>query len=60
MGKKIIKIRQNKYLNNRIKEDHRAIKRKTEQIQTFKPFFSAKKTLTGIEVMHALTKILNE
>ena len=55
-GKKPIKIWQNKYLNNRIEEDHRAIKRKTAQIQTFKSFFSAKKTLAGIELMHSLTK----
>ena len=57
-GEKLIKIRQIKYLNNRLEQDHRTIKRKTSQIQTFKSFHSAKFTLAGIEIMHAITKNL--
>jgi putative transposase len=57
-GEKTIKIRQIKHLNNRLEQDHRAIKRKTSQIQTFKSFYSAKFTLAGIEVVHAKTKSL--
>jgi putative transposase len=57
-GKNPIAIRQIKYLNNRLEQDHRAIKRKTSQIQTFKSFHSAKFTLAGIEIVHAKTKSL--
>lgn len=57
-GQATIKIRQNKYKNNRIEQDHRTIKRKTSQIQTFKSFHSEKFTLTGIEIVHAKTKSL--
>ena len=57
-GEKIIKIRQIKYLNNRLEQDHRAIKRKTSQIQTFKSFYSAKAILGGIKVVHAKIKSL--
>ncbi len=53
-----IKIRQNKYLNNRLEQDHRNTKRKMNQTQTFKSFHSAKFTLAGIEIMHAMTKSL--
>jgi len=50
-GEKLIKR-----LNNRLEQDHRAIKRKTSQIQTFKSFYSAKFVLAGIETVHAKTK----
>jgi len=57
-GLKPIRIRQCKYKNNRVEQDHRNTKRKTSQIQTFKSFHSAKFTLAGIEIMHAMTKNL--
>ena len=57
-GGKPVKIRQIKYLNNRLEQDHRTIKRKTSQIQTFKSYYSAKFTLAGIEIVHAMTKSL--
>lgn len=57
-GEPPIKIRQIKHLNNRLEQDHRAIKRKTAQIQTFKSFYSAKFVLAGVEVVHAKTKSL--
>lgn len=57
-GESPIKIRQIKHLNNRLEQDHRTIKRKTVQIQTFKSFYSAKFVLAGIEVVHAKTKSL--
>jgi putative transposase len=57
-GQNPIKIRQNKYLNNRIEQDHRNIKRKMNQIQTFKSYYSAKFTLAGVEIMHSITKNL--
>lgn len=42
------KIRQIKYLNNIVEQDHRAIKRITNQMLGFKSFFTAKITLEGI------------
>jgi len=58
-----IKIRQVKYLNNIIEQDHRAIKRIARPMLGFKSFISAKMTLAGIELYHMLRKgqyILNE
>ena len=51
-----IEIRQNKYLNNIVEQDHRAIKRVTHPMMGFKSFWSAKKTLAGIELIHMLRK----
>ena len=51
-----IKIRQNKYLNNIVEQDHRAIKRITRSILGFKDFLSAKIILAGIELMHMIKK----
>jgi transposase-like protein len=49
-------IRQVKYLNNILEQDHRAVKRITRPIQGFKSFDAAQCTLTGIELMHMLRK----
>jgi putative transposase len=51
-----IEIRQVKYLNNIVEQDHRAIKRMTQQILGFKSFWSAAVTLTGVELMHMIRK----
>jgi len=51
-----IEIRQIKYLNNIVEQDHRAIKRITKPMMGFKAFYSAKATLTGIELYHMLKK----
>jgi putative transposase len=51
-----IEIRQCKYLNNIIEQDHRNIKKITKPIQTFKCFSSAMITLAGIEMMNMLKK----
>ena len=53
---KRIKIRQCKYLNNIIEQDHRRIKRLTRQMLGFKNFHAAQKTLAGIEVMAMIKK----
>ncbi|MGF6638537.1 transposase-like protein [Paraburkholderia sp. MM6662-R1] len=45
-----IKIRQTKYLNNIIEQDHRAIKRRTRSMLGFKNFRCARILLGGIEV----------
>ena len=51
-----IELRQNKYLNNIVEQDHRAIKRITRATLGFKPFRCARILLAGIEVMHMLRK----
>jgi putative transposase len=45
-----IKIRQSKYLNNLVEQDHRAIKRRTRPMLGFKTFRCARILLGGIEV----------
>ena len=51
-----ISVRQNKYLNNRIEQDHRNIKRITKPMLGFKSFPSASATIQGIELHQMLRK----
>jgi putative transposase len=51
-----IEIRQIKYLNNIIEQDHRGVKRITRLMLGFKSFDAAQSTLVGIELMHMLKK----
>jgi len=51
-----IKVRQVKYLNNVVEQDHRAIKRITRPMQGFKDFDCARVILSGIETMHMIKK----
>lgn len=51
-----IQIRQIKYLNNIIEQDHRGIKRITNPMMGFKSFDSATSTLAGIELCRMLKK----
>jgi putative transposase len=51
-----IEIRQSKYLNNLIEQDHRAVKRIVRPMLGFKSFRSARRTLAGMELMHMLKK----
>jgi len=51
-----ITIRQVKYLNNVVEQDHRAIKRITRPMLGFKDFRCARIILSGIEVMHLIRK----
>lgn len=51
-----IELRQSKYLNNLIEQDHRAVKRITDPMMGFKSFWSAQKLLAGIETMHMVKK----
>jgi putative transposase len=53
---KPIRIRQSAYLNNRIEQDHRAIKRRIRPMLGFKSFNSARVTLDGIEMVHMMRK----
>jgi len=51
-----IAIRQVKYLNNVVEQDHRAVKRVTRPMLGFKSFDAAQCTLAGVELMHMLKK----
>src|SRR5476651_1930284 len=51
-----IKIRQNKYLNNVVEQDHRAIKRIIKPMMGFKDFRCAHIILSGIEIAHMSRK----
>jgi transposase-like protein len=49
-------IRQVKYLNNIVEQDHRGVKRITRPMLGFKSFATAQATLVGIELIHMLRK----
>ena len=51
-----IAIRQVKYLNNIVEQDHRGVKRGTRPMLGFTSFAAAQATLVGIEVMHMSKK----
>jgi putative transposase len=51
-----ITVRQVKYLNNVVEQDHRVIKRVTRAMLGFKSFRSAGNVLAGIELMHMTRK----
>ena len=51
-----IELRQSKYLNNIVEQDHRAIKRIVRPMLGFKSFRSARILIAGIETMHMIRK----
>ncbi len=51
-----IEIRQIKYLNNIIEQDHRFIKKRTRLMLGFKNFHSASATIMGIENIRMIQK----
>ena len=51
-----VKVRTNKYLNNIIEQDHRAIKRRCASMAGFKSFANAAITISGIELAHRIHK----
>ena len=51
-----IEMRQSKYLNNVVEQDHRAVKRITRPMLGFKTFRCARILIAGIEVMHMVRK----
>ena len=51
-----IELRQSKYLNNLIEQDHRAIKRIVRPMLGFKDFDCARRLIAGIETMHMVKK----
>ena len=51
-----IEMRQIKYLNNIVEQDHRFIKKRTQPTLGFKDFYSAKETISGIENIRMIHK----
>lgn len=51
-----IAVRQSKYLNNLIEQDHRNIKRRTRPMLGFSSFRRAQTILAGIELVHMIRK----
>jgi transposase-like protein len=54
--RKPIYVRQVKYLNNIVEQDHRTIKRRTRSMLSFKDFRCARILLSAIELMHMIRK----
>jgi transposase-like protein len=53
---KPIRIRQSRYLNNRVEQDHRAVKWRGRPMLGFKSMASARAILSGIEMVHMMRK----
>ena len=51
-----IELRQSKYLNSLVEQDHRAVKRRTRPMMGFGAFHTAARLIAGIEAMHAIKK----
>ena len=51
-----ISVRQVKYLNNIVEQDHRALKRVTRPMLGFQSFRAAANVLAGVELMHMIRK----
>ena len=50
----VILVRQIKYFNSIVEQDHRAIKRATKPMLNFKSFRAAGSVLAGIELIHMI------
>ncbi len=55
-GQPKIEIRQIKYLNNLVEQDHRGIKRRTKPMLGFQGFKTARRALKGVELCHSIRK----
>jgi len=51
-----VEVRSNRYLNNIVEQDHRAIKRRCASMLGLKSFHTAAVTLAGIELAHRIRK----
>ena len=51
-----VELRQNKYLNNRVEQNHRAIKRLVKPGMGFGSFNTARRTIRGYEIMNMVRK----
>ena len=55
-GKPGIAIRQIKYLNDLVEQDHRGIKRRVKPMLGFQSFKTARRALKGVELCHMIRK----
>ena len=53
---KRVRLRQCRYLNNIVEQDHRTVKRRVRLAMSYRSFRTAWKTLQGIETMHMINK----
>jgi transposase-like protein len=53
---KRVRLRQCRYLNNIVEQDHRTVKRRTRLAMGYGSFRTAWRTLQGIETMHMINK----
>jgi IS6 family transposase len=51
-----VRLRQCKYLNNVVEQDHRTVKKRTRLAKGYNTFQSASRTLEGIETVHMIRK----
>ena len=51
-----MQLRQQKYLNNIVEQDHRFIKKRVRSMLGLKTFRTAKQIICGVEAMHMLKK----
>ena len=51
-----VKVRNSKYLNNIIEQDHRAIRRRCASMKGFESFANAAVTIAGVELAHRIHK----
>jgi hypothetical protein len=51
-----VRLRQSKYLNNIVEQDHRTVKKRIWLAKGYGSFHSARRTLRGIETMHMIHK----
>lgn len=56
LGSHETELRRVKYLNNRIEQDHRGVKRITKASLGYQSFHTAWRTIRGIEAMHMIRK----
>ena len=55
-AKQSVELRQRKYLNNIVEQDHRGIKRLVKPGRGFGSFNTARRTIIGYEIMHMIRK----
>ena len=50
------KLGRTKYLTNIVEQDHPAVRRRWRSVQCFRTFYTAERTLEGVEAMHMMRK----
>src|ERR1043165_2654624 len=50
------RLRRTKYLTNIVEQDHRFIRRRWREMQCFRSFHTAERTIEGVEALHMMRK----